>query len=173
MAKTLDNEIFLSIFYLKKAGVLKPGSTTELGWFRGDVLIQRTRIFIFQNYLDMVGGKIALEYTPCHFGGRRAWLLCPMCNRRSGTLFGSEFICRHCIGLHYGCQHEGALERSQRRLKKFKERVFGTASPWQQPKGQYNHTFLNNLGEYCDLVEKQNGLYMKMISSAKTRLNSA
>jgi len=52
-----------------------------------------------------------LDCTPCHFGGRRWWLICPMvangkaCNRRVGALYlpttGTVFGCRRCCKLRY------------------------------------------------------------------------
>ena len=161
---TLDSVIFLSIFHLKKLGVLTPGSSTELTWNLGCTIIQRTKLFIDEDGVDMVGGKIYFDRTPCHFGGERLWFQCPKCNNRSGVLYGIDFVCRECSGLHYGCQYESELDRSQRKLKQFTHRAFGTASPWVKPKGQHGHTYLYNLGEYCELSKKQHDVYMKVIS---------
>ncbi len=54
--------------------------------------------------------KVRLVWTPCHFGGRRWWFICPLivngrvCNRRVGVLYlasGKYFGCRHCYNLTY------------------------------------------------------------------------
>lgn len=53
--------------------------------------------------------KIPLTSTPCHFGGRRYWFVCPWykngiyCGKRVGTLYkdGNYFACRHCYELTY------------------------------------------------------------------------
>ena len=54
--------------------------------------------------------------TPCHFGGRRWWFICPffvneyVCGHRVNILYfgknGSSFGCRHCLDLTYESQKE-------------------------------------------------------------------
>lgn len=59
--------------------------------------------------------KIRLVSTPCYFGGRRWWFVCPLsvngrsCNRRVGVLYlggGKYFGCRHCHNLTYKSSKE-------------------------------------------------------------------
>ncbi len=53
--------------------------------------------------------KIPLVTTPCRYGGKRYWFICPMsrdgkyCGRRVGVLYkdGDYFACRHCNDLTY------------------------------------------------------------------------
>ena len=59
--------------------------------------------------------KARLDWTPCHFGGRGWWFICPLvvrgqaCNRRVGALYlgdGNYFGCRHCHDLTYESSKE-------------------------------------------------------------------
>ncbi|MEN9605012.1 MAG: hypothetical protein RJB39_697 [Candidatus Parcubacteria bacterium] len=53
--------------------------------------------------------KIPLTTSPCRFGGKRYWFICPWykngiyCGKRVGTLYkdGDYFACRHCYNLTY------------------------------------------------------------------------
>lgn len=59
--------------------------------------------------------KARLTSTPCYFGGRRWWFICPLvingrvCNSRVGVLYlsnGHYFGCRHCQNLTYESSKE-------------------------------------------------------------------
>jgi hypothetical protein len=57
---------------------------------------------------------IALESTPCQYGGVRWWFTCPVCKRRIGVLYyrravlihTAEWACRHCHDLTYNSVQE-------------------------------------------------------------------
>jgi hypothetical protein len=63
--------------------------------------------------------KIPLTTTPCRYGGKRYWLICPCyksgkyCGRRVGTLYllGDYFACRHCHNLTYSSRNENHRNR--------------------------------------------------------------
>ncbi len=68
---------------------------------------QTDRFTTEESHLDYTA---RLESTPCNFGGRRWWFICPLivsghaCNRRVGVLYlggGKYFGCRHCYDLTY------------------------------------------------------------------------
>ncbi len=82
---------------------------------------------------------VKIESTPCHFGRRRYWFICPMnadgrlCQRRSRILYlppgGVKFGCRECHRLTYDCRQQhrnyfyetmGKHQDAQERLKTFK-----------------------------------------------------
>ena len=51
--------------------------------------------------------NISIVYTKCHFGGERAWFVCPKCKtRRAKLVMGTEGArCRVCYQLPYRSQN--------------------------------------------------------------------
>jgi hypothetical protein len=65
-----------------------------------------------------------LSWTPCTYGGQRAWWLCPRCDRRVAILYdGHTFACRHCHQLSYRCQGESKADRAIRRVNKLRSQL--------------------------------------------------
>jgi len=90
--------------------------------------------------------SVRLEWTPCYFGGRRAWFLCPACGRRVAILYGNSVItCRHCCNLAYACQRESVSERAMRRIDSIRVRLgWGLGflnGEGSKPKGMHWRTF--------------------------------
>jgi hypothetical protein len=58
--------------------------------------------------------KVYINYTSCHYGGKRSWFICPLtiggqaCRRRVAKLhYGDTWYgCRYCMGLGYEKQYE-------------------------------------------------------------------
>ena len=68
--------------------------------------------------------RVGLEWTPCYYGGARAWFLCPTCGRRVAILYGGKvFACRHCQRLAHDCQRERPDDRAARQADKLRDRL--------------------------------------------------
>lgn len=117
---------------LRRCGALEPGSVSALEWFtvRGEPagsirvhatgnalkLIYRVRAH-GEEWRDM-RERVALETTPCRYGGRRPWFRCPGCESRRRVLYCATgvFRCRRCHDLAYTSTREDAQARSARRI---------------------------------------------------------
>ncbi len=74
------------------------------------IRFQYTQTDHYSNEKIELDYKARLVWTPCQFGGRRWWFICPLasngnaCNRRVGVLYlasSKYFGCRHCHNLTY------------------------------------------------------------------------
>ncbi len=91
---------------------------------------------------------VYLEWTPCNFGGERAWFRCPAmgCGRRVAILYaGDIFACRRCYQLAYSSQREAVHDRAARRADKIRDRLgwepgILNGNGWK-PKGMHWRTF--------------------------------
>ena len=75
-----------------------------------------------------VNYPVKIGWTPCNYGGLRAWFNCPAngCGRRVAKIFlGSAgiFACRHCYQLAYDSQRESADDRATRQAGKIRDRL--------------------------------------------------
>lgn len=148
---TTDSLLFLDIRYLRRSGLLhqapdSPYSFT-LSWScRGKpsgnisvfvphsgapyppeiILSYRTQARGDRDWKD-VDERVAIETTPCHYGGERPWFLCPRCFDRRGVLFSVDgrFRCRACHGIAYSSTRETEEDRAIRRALVIQKRLGG------------------------------------------------
>ncbi len=93
--------------------------------------------------------RVPLAWTPCHYGGRRPWFVCPGlgCGRRVALLYGAGvyFFCRHCYQLEYRSQREHECDRHRRRAQAIRRRLGGEPDidrPFPpKPKGMHWRTY--------------------------------
>ncbi len=127
----------LDVRKMKREGCLHPGYSGQWTWSRGGEVIASIRFRVEQDAVRLMyksrdrGGewqemdyRACLDWTPCTYGGARAWFLCPSCGRRVALLYGGTvFACRHCHRLAYDCQREAPDERVSRQVDKLRERL--------------------------------------------------
>lgn len=75
-------------------------------------------------------GAVEISYTPCPFGGERAWWLCPGCGCRAIRLYqlAGTLRCRNCHRLVYASQRATAGDRAITRAQAIRLRMGGSAS---------------------------------------------
>lgn len=115
--------------------------------------------------------EIALTFTPCRFGGRRAWFLCPSCGRRVGKVYlpcsmynglgrrVASFWCRVCYGLTYEQRRErDGYWSFQHRIERIETHWLGEISDDRisKRKGQHWRTFNKWFEKREALIEKLN-----------------
>jgi hypothetical protein len=167
---TLDEVHRLDVRWLRKQGYLQPGVMAPITWHRGDrasgsitLLSHGDRLTLTYRYRvhggdwDDVTQPVALDQTPCRYGGFRPWFLCPKCQRRVAvlTLYRACFWCRHCHRLPYASQQEGIIDRLWSQIRKLGQSVGAKAdeSPWmwRKPKGMHWRTFEQRVAKAQEL----------------------
>src|SRR3989344_2063829 len=128
----------ITIWKLKKLGFLKGyWAAGSLKWtYSGsgaessvgiNVMVSESESYlrIYYTQTDEDGNKKDFDYkipittTPCYFGGKRYWFICPWyankvyCGRRVGVLYLGDkyFACRHCYHLTYNSRNLGGISK--------------------------------------------------------------
>lgn len=154
----------LDVRRINRAGLLMPGRSFTWQWTCNDVVtgtismqVQFDRVMLnYRTQTNHINGgqwesmnyAVRLDWTPCGFGGRRAWWRCPVvgCGRRVAVLYGGRvFACRQCHQLAYRCQRESRDDRSARRAETIRRRLnwvpgILNGEGWK-PKGMHWRTF--------------------------------
>jgi hypothetical protein len=145
---TVEASCDLTIFQLKKRGMLKGGRTaTTVTWVTQNTgkesrialevnMISRPYARFKYSLTDREGNstpydfEVSLITTPCNFGGVRYWFACPMCGRRVGGLYlapgDRHFICRHCNNLTYHSRNRsgmGLFGHTSRQIDKLRSEI--------------------------------------------------
>ncbi len=151
----------LDVRHLQRVGRLSPGQYFSWQWTRNgesagniNVRTDHGRVTLIYRQRDR-GGEwqdmnypVRLSWTPCNFGGERAWWHCPAvgCGRRVAVLYGGKvYACRHCHRLAYKCQRETPDDRASRQADKLRDRLRWEAGilngNGRKPKGMHWATF--------------------------------
>lgn len=149
----------IDVRYMHRKGLLKIGMSGSLSWSRNGQQVASINFRVEGDALRLMyrsrrtgeGWKdhdyvVHLTYTPCNYGGRRAWFLCPCCGWRAAVLYGgSIYACRKCHQLAYKSQRETPGDRAINRAEKIRERLKWTPGilngPEWKPKGMHWRTF--------------------------------
>ena len=104
--------------------------------------------------------RVALSWTPCHLGGKRAWAVCPRCSRRVAVLFdrGGQFACRTCQELTYSSRLATPQLRAIQKARRLRKKVGGEgnlAAPFpDKPKKMHWRTYERLVRRYADAVAR-------------------
>lgn len=181
----------LDVRKLQRDGLLKPGQCFKLTWSRNgnpeaniDTQVHTDRVRLIYrakpdgNEWQDMNYPVRLAWTACHYGGQRAWWLCPVagCGRRVAVLYGGAvFACRYCQKLAYKCQRETPDERATRRADKLRNRLGWVPGilngNGNKPKGMHWQTFWHMQASHdAHVMQALAGMSAKL-GQGMTRLN--
>lgn len=170
---TTDDCRSLDVRWFQRKGLLMAGRSSDVNWSRNgkkeaaiSVMAESDRVILtYRHQRDGSDWKdqnypVRLAWTPCNYGGARAWFVCPAqgCGRRVAKLFlgGSIFACRHCYQLAYACQRETADDRASRRADTIRDRLGWVPGilngNGNKPKGMHWRTFQRLSAEHDAFV---------------------
>lgn len=171
-----------------RENLLVPGYSFECCWpqnARGlspsiNVRVEKGRVLLAYRHRSAGSEWVAenyaitIDWTPCHFGGSRAWFLCPapLCGRRVAILYGAAiFSCRHCLRLTYASQLNDLRDPTSSKADKIRRRlglgpgVFNELG--DKPKGMHQRTYERLIAEHSRLyelaVEEVEGLIERLV----------
>lgn len=103
---------------------------------------------------------VHLAYTPCHYGGGRAWFRCPHCARRVAKLYlaNGQWYCRRSLNLAYISQSMSAVDRIHHRIAKLESRLNDDG---EKPKGMHWSTYNRIVEQYNDTIARLNIMWLK------------
>jgi hypothetical protein len=111
------------------------------------------------------GHEVQVVTTPCHFGHKRYWFLCPSCGRRCAILY--PWVCRVCASGRYESESLSPEDRLMRRAFRLRERLgqrggglFGDVP--ERPRGMHRRT-------YERLVAQGEAIEAKLLEFASQR----
>jgi hypothetical protein len=177
--RIVENSLSLNILWFKRKGLLTPGSNIALSWSRGDTVLFSIEATAYENYLllrytnkktEDVEQKINFTYTPCNYGGKRIWFLCPSCGRRCAIIYIHKkyFACRVCCDLTYRTCNETPRDRRFSKANKLRQLIGARPGalnclPYFKPKGMHQRTWdmvrleikcleIKGISEICRLI---------------------
>ena len=149
-----------------RLGYLRSPRWFSLAWSRdgervASIKVEGQRLSVTLKYQSRSYGedwsdieqRVAIEWTPCRFGGERPWFVCSVaangvyCGRRVTKLYGAQrlFACRHCYRLAYASQQEPVHRRGLWKSQKIRMRWGGSPNMREEfpdkPKGMHWQTY--------------------------------
>ncbi len=163
----------VDIRYMRRRGLLQPGTKGTLSWKCGDRPSGNVGYKIEGNTLTLVysvrprGGdwepvilRVPIVRVPCRYGGHRNYFLCPeqRCNRRCEILYSMSnyFLCRKCCGYLYASQVNDRLDQLRDARAKVGAQIFEDFDGkrgWRKKKGMHQRTFDRGYARFRNLEE--------------------
>jgi hypothetical protein len=186
---TTGEYLQLDVRRLQRDGLLERRFAFNWQWSRhgdpvGNINLRPEEDRIVLSYRHQRAGQdweskeypVQLERTSCHYGGERAWFLCPArgCRRRVAILYGGGiFACRDCYCLAYESQTESPAYRALSRTQNIRVRLGGSGSLAEdfpnKPKGMHWKSYLRLLHKANLYEQISNEAMMSWIGAQRAR----
>ena len=174
----------LDIRRLHRKQLLSPGSNFGWHWTQDGELIGNISLAVREGQIQFwyswtpyeserrrMVYDVALECTPCRFGGSRPWFRCLGCARRCAVLYGFSadgyFACRRCLRLAYMSEAEDTCGRLWRKQRKLEARL---GENGERPKGMRRRTYEHICEKLAAVEEAKDMDFMLGATSLMLRL---
>jgi hypothetical protein len=175
----VENCLCIDICKLNRDGMLSSHWMQSLSWSNGSNIaltskpdsIELSYSVSRNGQKEDVNYTIPLSWTPCNYGGKRPWFICPgkSCNKRVANLYlrGKYFLCRHCHGLAYSSQRDSEesrlLHKSRKICRKLGAKTIEDLYITSKPKGMHQKTYDRLFSEATDLDLKASRAMMRKL----------
>lgn len=172
----------IDIRQLKRKGWLDQEGYIYLSWTFGgkssgniNMKILGDRLNFLYSTTDNWSGKkqelnywINLDYTPCNYGGKRVWFLCPICYRRRALLYCGQdgyFKCRKCANLNYRSsqKEKDIIYRIDNKIGSIRKKlgipecnIWDVLERAEKPKYVHYDTYIRLIKKLMDLYNRRN-----------------
>ena len=189
--KSTAGLLSLDVRRLNRQGALRPGVVCSVGWGKGQTIItrmNRTGDALTLDYTTRAYGQteptshrqpVALDWTPCHYGGHRVWFACPGCGSRRAVLFsaGGVFRCRACHDLAYQSTRDDDIDRGTRRIRTLQGKLNAApgCTPWHipsKPAGMHWRTYDRLALELRAAIVKRNAMFGAALDTLQARVDA-
>ena len=144
MKTKVEDLLSIDLRVLRRKGALADGQVSKIQWIRQNQYLGEYRVTAATDHLSIscqIGGsehnttqRIELNYTDCHLGGSRPWMMCPRCGCRIMILYVTSggLGCRHCQNLTYASRNESRTDQLLRCVRNARKKV-GAATDLTTP----------------------------------------
>ncbi len=131
----------------------KQGGSGRYTWGKTPLIIEGNKVLLDEE--GLLTKTLTLVEIPCHYGGCRHSVFCPVCNKRVKKLYLFKLLlgCRHCLKLAYPSQNQTKHMRLYLKRKEVGKKI--NNDEWCKPKWMRWKTFERLRKEYLDLDEKE------------------
>ena len=188
---------FIDIRELKRKTYLGKEGYIYLSWSFGgkpsgdiSMKILEDRVNFLYSIINNRSGKkqklnywTNLDYTPCNYGGRRVWFLCPICYRRRALLYCGQdgyFKCRNCANLNYRSsqKEKDLIYRIDNKIESIRKKlgipecnIWDVLERADKPKYMHYDTYIGLIKKLMGLYDRRNFAFSGNLEKLEKHVN--